>query len=234
MTKANRIENELISSIENGEYLKGDQLPTEKELCLKYNVSKMTINKVFSRLSLLGYIKTQRGVGTFVTLERMNKELSKLTSFHEDLNKLGYEACTKLVSYQATSKDHHVVKQQLGLNDDEVIHIITRQRFANGKHFAIDVAYLNSRIIPIVDAAYLEGSLYEYLEQQLHIKIVYSTQKVSLTYPNDEICQLLDLNVGDACLLVEHTTYNDQDEAFEFVQTYYRSEKYYLESISYR
>jgi DNA-binding GntR family transcriptional regulator len=57
----------ILSSIFQGEYPPGSQLPSENQLAERYQVSRPTIRTAFSRLVELGYVVKKRGVGTFVT-----------------------------------------------------------------------------------------------------------------------------------------------------------------------
>ncbi|MEW6739266.1 MAG: GntR family transcriptional regulator, partial [Nitrospirota bacterium] len=58
-----RIFLELINS---GNWQLGQQIPTEEDLCKKYNVSKITIRQAINNLVSDGYLIKIQGKGTFV------------------------------------------------------------------------------------------------------------------------------------------------------------------------
>ena len=62
-----QLEQILKSQIMTGELLSGDQIPTEKELAEKYNVSSITVRQAILNLVSEGLLNRKQGRGTFVT-----------------------------------------------------------------------------------------------------------------------------------------------------------------------
>ena len=52
---------ELIQRIKDGVYSIGDKLPTEKELCQMFEVSRSTLREAISIVRAKGYIETRHG-----------------------------------------------------------------------------------------------------------------------------------------------------------------------------
>jgi len=59
------IQNDLIQKIHQGIYRAGDRLPSEKELMDFWHVSRTTVTKALTELSLSGYIHRIQGKGSF-------------------------------------------------------------------------------------------------------------------------------------------------------------------------
>ncbi|GEM_PF-336591 len=57
----------FLEKIESGEWPDGSQIPPEAELCRMYDVSKVTVREAIQQLMREGYLRHQRGRGTFVT-----------------------------------------------------------------------------------------------------------------------------------------------------------------------
>ena len=55
---------ELIQRIKDGVYSIGDKLPTEKELCQMFEVSRSTLREAISIVRAKGYIETRHGSGS--------------------------------------------------------------------------------------------------------------------------------------------------------------------------
>ena len=56
----------LRSQIASGMFRPGDQLPSEAQLCRRYDVSPMTVRRSINLLSDQGVVNTAQGRGTFV------------------------------------------------------------------------------------------------------------------------------------------------------------------------
>ncbi|MDR4053822.1 MAG: GntR family transcriptional regulator [Senegalimassilia sp.] len=61
-----QLRNRLIYLISSGQYVKGDKLPTVREMAVKLGINYNTVSKVYQDIERDGYIKSQRGKGTFV------------------------------------------------------------------------------------------------------------------------------------------------------------------------
>ena len=61
--------NAVINSIKSGELHLGDKLPSENQLCQKFNVGRHVIREALRRLEELAIVRTEPGLGTFVCTE---------------------------------------------------------------------------------------------------------------------------------------------------------------------
>ncbi|MDF2699554.1 MAG: gntR [Haloplasmataceae bacterium] len=73
------IYNDLFSKIMSSEYKMGDKLPTEKELCDIYFVSRITVQKALQKLVDKGLLARISGKGTFVSSANSSKPSKKKT-----------------------------------------------------------------------------------------------------------------------------------------------------------
>lgn len=61
-----QLRNRLIYLISSGQYAAGDKLPTVREMAVKLGINYNTVSKIYQDIERDGYIKSQRGKGTFV------------------------------------------------------------------------------------------------------------------------------------------------------------------------
>jgi GntR family transcriptional regulator len=66
MTRYQQVANILLAEIEGGEYAVGSLMPTEHELCERFNVSRYTVREALRRLFEAGLVARRRGAGTTV------------------------------------------------------------------------------------------------------------------------------------------------------------------------
>lgn len=61
-----QIYNQLREAIISGQYKVGDRLPSEKDLCAMFNVSRVPVREALSALELNGLVGSIQGVGAYV------------------------------------------------------------------------------------------------------------------------------------------------------------------------
>lgn len=224
----------LTAKLENKEYNFGDMLPSENELCKIYNTSRMTVNKVILMLTQEGKVKRTRGKGTFVIEPNVDKEIVKLTSFSEDMKKIGKEPGSKLLEYRMNFDYSERIRKKLNLVDGDFVHVIKRIRTADGEPIALDIDNISSRVCDKVDIELIKDSLYYYFESVLNVEIKSSDFVIQATTATKEIAEYLNIEIGEPVLYMKHITFTKDDEAFEFCETFYRADKFNLSITAYR
>ena len=82
------IADQLRNDILNGVYLKGEAIPTEKELQEHYNVSRQTIRQAIALLNEDDFLERRRGSGTYIkknfAIDNNNMQVSVITTSISD------------------------------------------------------------------------------------------------------------------------------------------------------
>jgi DNA-binding LacI/PurR family transcriptional regulator len=65
-----QIQNELLKRIQQGIWRPGDRIPSVREICVEFDVSHITANRVLKDMTALGIIERQRGRGSFLRSNR--------------------------------------------------------------------------------------------------------------------------------------------------------------------
>jgi len=225
---------DLVQKLDSKKYDNGDMLPTEKELCGIYNASRMTVNKVIQMLSQEGRVKRIRGKGTFVIEPQVDKDIIKLTSFSEDMRKIGKVPGTKLISYAMNFDVNKKIADKLDLSEGDFTHEIKRIRTADGEPIALDIDRVSSRLTEVINVEEVKDSLYGYIENTLNKKISHSEFTIKAGTANAEIAKYLSLEIGEPILYMRHISYTVDGLPFEYCKTYYPAEKYSLTIMAYR
>lgn len=228
--KYEEIEQYILNLIAEQNLKPGNKIPTEIELCEQSGYSRMTINKALNHLVDKGYIVRTRGKGSFVASPSVQKQLSKFSSFTDDMRSIGLKAGSKLLSYSVIqAKENPIVQQKLQLEDDDLVHDFVRLRTGSETPIAISHTWISAKIIPMIPPAQLEHSLITYLKEQYSIKPEHGEFEFSAKIPTAEQKKLLQLNKQEALLICAHTTYGDfhgEILPYEYVETSYNSDLY--------
>jgi len=84
-----QIVRQILEAIAGNRLKPGDKLPSHRELSEQLVVAPLTVKHAYDELEALGYLETQRGRGTFVTVKAPEEDReSRLTQLGEDARKL--------------------------------------------------------------------------------------------------------------------------------------------------
>ena len=80
--RSEEIMNQLIQAIKDGDLKLDEKLPTEKELCELFEVSRASVREALAKLKTLGFIRSQHGygAGAYVTMPNSNPIFNSLSS----------------------------------------------------------------------------------------------------------------------------------------------------------
>ncbi|HWL05125.1 MAG TPA: phosphonate metabolism transcriptional regulator PhnF [Xanthobacteraceae bacterium] len=75
-----------------GKRANGERLPPEVEIAAQYGVNRHTVRRAMAELSARGLVRTERGSGTFVQIDKLNYGIGRFTRFSEIMAASGLEA----------------------------------------------------------------------------------------------------------------------------------------------
>ena len=146
-----QLKESLLQKIQDETWKPGQKIPTERELCEMYGVSRITVRKALDDLQNEGYLYRVQGKGTFVRRATMEKKLSKFYSFGDELRRRGMNEVAKLLSFSALTPEE-AVRHRLELRAGEQVFCIRRQRLMDEVCYAIEVSYIPRSLTPALTA----------------------------------------------------------------------------------
>ena len=84
----------LLKKIRTGEWPPGALIPSERELCETYGISRMTARQAITDLVNEGVCYREQGRGTFVSPHKIQQQLQHLSGFTEDIRARGQRPST--------------------------------------------------------------------------------------------------------------------------------------------
>lgn len=211
----------------------GVALPSERDLCEEYGLSRVTIRKAIDGLVDEGLLERRQGAGTFVSgpgqasageRGRVEKSFSMLSSFSEDMLSRGRKPGNSWLD----RSEGGVTPEEalsLGLSPGSRVYRFQRIRYADGEPMALEYATLPGWGLPSIEA--VDNSLYEALEQSGH-RPVRALQRVRAINFSEELAALLGVEPGESCLFIERRAFLRDGRAIEVTHSYYRGEAYDL------
>ena len=161
-----QIESDICKRILSKEWKSGDRLPSEAELCVLYDVSRVTIRNAIEKLQEKGYLVKYQGKGTFIKDIQIEQRLSKFYSFSEVIRASGMEERARLLKFERVKMDPRIAAAHFW-DPNELVFRIERVRFVEFRPYALEVSYIPVRCARALDADMVQNcGLYKSLNNQ--------------------------------------------------------------------
>lgn len=217
----------LRAAIMDGRFAPGSRLPSERELAHRYGVSRMTARQALQLLAQEGMTYSRVGKGTYAREPKIPQELQTLTSFTEEMARLGMRASSMVLRAELQRAPAEIAAR-LSLRAGAEIVLLARIRCANDEPMAIEYTHLDHAICPgiLSQGAFHDTSLYKILRQVYGLSVISADQLIDARMPDSGEAELLRLNARTPVLSIERTTFDADGRPVEFVQSVYRGDKY--------
>lgn len=226
--------NEIISKIENAKLGANAKLPSENEMIKEYNVSRDTIRKALNLLEQNGYIQKLQGKGSFVLdINKLNFPVSGLASFKELTQKMNVKCCTFLKELEKIPPDN-VLKMQLHLSDTDEVWKVIRVREVDGKKIILDKDFFHGKYVPLLTKEVCEDSIFDYLENQVGLKISFAKKEITVQQASAEDKRYLDFENSNMIVVVKNYIYLEDLTLFQYTESRHIPDKFKFESFARR
>ena len=212
--------------IESGVWPPESQVPSERELCDQFHVSRITVRQALHQLVSSGRLVRIHGRGTYVATSPLKKQLLPLVGFSEDMLARGQTPGARVLRFEATAASL-AVAQALQLATGEGIFLLRRLRLANGRPMAIETVHIPEKLCPGILTESLEDrSLYALLRQKYGIQPGRSLLQCQASPCPPADAKVLDVRRGSPVLQIQRTTFDAQGRPFEYLESYFRGDRY--------
>lgn len=215
----------LVEKIDSGELKEDDQLPSERELCDSYKVSRTTVRQTMQELEKEGYIYKLHGKGTFVSQRSYSQSLLKFYSFSEEMKKVGKQPTTKVISFEKIHCDKKAAKVMNLEVEDEIFKII-RLRLADDEPMLYETSFIPVQYFPNLSPEELELTpLYEIFRSQYNVNIFSASENFKAVSADKVEADMLTIKENSPCLLLERITYSPS-AVIEYTVSIARGDKF--------
>ena len=173
-----KIHNQIKRDIENHVYQVGDRIPAERQLAVKFGVSRMTLRQAIKTLEDEGILERRLGSGTYVASQKVQEKMSGIMSFTEITKANGQVPSSKLISYQIGNPSLSE-KERLALKDNENVLRMERIRYADKTPICYEVVTVPYYLVKNFSKEDVSTHLYKTLEKRGGFAIGRVTEHIS-------------------------------------------------------
>lgn len=221
----------LREQIASGELPSGVQIPTERELCERMGISRVTVRQAIAYLIREGLLVAHPGKGTFVAEPKLSYETVSLLSFTEKMLSQGRQTSSHVLEQAVVHPPKYIV-ENLQLDPHERAIKIVRLRFGQ-EPLALESVFVPYDLCHGLEERDLAAeSLYGILEQEYHLRPEHAQQSFEATIANEYEAKMFGIAEGAPMILLEGVTYTRHDEPVEYFKAVYRGDRFKVDFSS--
>jgi GntR family transcriptional regulator len=215
----------IRQQIESGALKPGEQIPTEKEIQEKFNVSRSTARQAIAELVYAGLLERRSTKGTFVARTLLEETIFGLGSFTNEILKRNMTPESRILDFGVIPAPDPVA-QHLQIDPGSYVAALERLRIVDGEPVAVENWYAPIQYLPGINRSYFretgkEQSTYYLLQEKFRIFLFKAVDTISPVALETRDAELLQKEPGMSALLRTRISYAADDIPMVYVSGVY-------------
>lgn len=205
-----QIEKYLREKIDAQVWPPGTTLPSERELCQTFSVSKGPVRQAIKNLERAGLARAVQGKGVIINEKHLQPNPLANASFFKEIERLGMKPSSLVIKKEEIYPAPEIAGQ-LQLENTEKVILIKRLIRGDNLPLAVAVTYLPETLFPnLKEEDLTEMALYDLIVKKYNLAIKLVKESFEPVLPDKEEIILLGLESPLPSLLVRRTIYSDK------------------------
>lgn len=202
-----QLKNQIVERISRGELKPGDRVPSENDLVVSGNVSRMTANRALRELTDEGYVKRVAGRGTFVADFRARSHVLEVHDIAVEIEARGHAHASRVLRNSRQRARGEVAKALAVEQGAEVCHLML-VHFENAVPVQLEDRHVLLSFAPnCAEQDFSAQTPSAYLSSIAPMSE--AEQVVRATIPNHAVRDHLAMEAGEPSLVVLRRTWSD-------------------------
>ncbi|MCP4876841.1 MAG: histidine utilization repressor [Gammaproteobacteria bacterium] len=220
-----QIKSTIQQRIASGDWTAGQKLPSENELVVALDVSRMTINRALRELTQEGLIKRVHGLGSFVAEAPRHASLIELQDIALEIEQHGKRHSSQVLVLDSVAAPVEIAAQ-MQLPPGRPVDHLRAIHFQDEIPIQLETRYVNPVVMPeFGQQDFTRVTATAYLLQQF--KPDEMEHRVSAVMPDRTLRKLLSMPDGQPCLQLNRRTWSN-DQVVTCVTLTYPGDRYEL------
>ena len=217
-----------MDKILSGEWPVNHMIPTEREFCEQFNISRPSVRTALLSLVNDGYLVRIKGRGTFVTTpKRVEESTVFIESFAQEMHKRGYDTETEVLEFRIMCADEKLCKH-LQLQPGVNVLKLSRLRYCKGSFEEGPIVLTTSYYTMKLD--YLQN--YDFTKTSVHQAMIehnmakkYTEKRINVAVLDARSSRLMGVENNSLALSITSYTRDQEDELVEYCESYYPADR---------
>ncbi|NLY74114.1 MAG: GntR family transcriptional regulator [Firmicutes bacterium] len=203
-----QLEELLRHHIEEGIWPPGTVLPSERELCETYKVSRGPVRQAIKNLEIAGLARAIRGKGVIVNEKKFEPNPLANPSFFKEIERQGMKPSSVVI--QSSIMGASVcVSEQLKLTPGASVYMIQRIIRGDDQSLALATTYLPKSLFPdFLEKDLAANAVYDLINRSNKTTIDRVRERFEPILPDKEAGKLLRITLTTPSLLVHRTSFS--------------------------
>lgn len=199
------IQNYILNAIASGTYPTGAQIPTELEFTKKFGVSRMTVNKAITELTMQNILRRIPGKGTFVTAQKSESSPVQVADIAEEIRSRGNIHSVKILKKE-TIPANKSAAFGLGVFTGSEVYFCHLIHHENQVPLLLEKRYIHPVFVPDFMAQdFIKITPSGFLLKNYGLsQMEHTIEAIAAT---DTTADYLDISQGDPCLHITRRTW---------------------------
>ena len=202
------IKQHIYDHIESGQWQQHTKVPSENELALQFNVSRMTARRALQELTEQGLLIRSQGAGTFVATLKSQSSLLEIRNIADEIHDRGHTHSAKQLDLKSVEVSEEIAIL-LNLQTTESVFYSEVLHFENDEPIQLEQRYVNITLVPeYLNQNFTEITPHEYLSNEA--PLTEATHEVEAILAPVNLCKLLTISEATPCLQIKRRTWSSQ------------------------
>lgn len=230
----------LTRSLQGGEWLPGQAIPSEMELAARYRVSQGTVRKAVDELATENLLVRRQGKGTFVATHAEARTQYRFLRLVADgapeapadgaSSGAAVAALQRQLIHCRRARASAEVARALGLRGGDPVVEVRRVLLADGQPVVLDDIALPGVLfkgLTMDRLAEWKGPMYRLFEAEFGVRMIRAEEKLRAVAADAEQARVLAVAQGAPLLSVERLAFTYGDKPVELRRGLYRTDRHH-------
>jgi len=217
----------LRDKIFDGTFERGSKFPSENELCVELQVSRVTVRRALDELASHGLIQRKQGKASIVTAYKpQTSVVATVEGLVENNRRMGDQTWVELLAseYVPASKE---IASRMRVRPGKKVLWTVRVRYLDNVPFSYAVTYLPQAVAKKIDVTSLASKPLISLLEEAGFDIGRAEQLISATSATPDVARALHIDKNAALLVSDRLVFDANDQPVELIIVQYRPDVYH-------